>query len=146
MESNLHLVCPRCQAVNRVPAARLGQGPNCGKCHATLLDPHPLPLDQVGFQRQVEKSDLPLLVDFWAPWCGPCRMMAPAFEQAARALEPHVRLVKVNTDEEQRLAGRFQIRGIPTLVLLHRGQEVARTSGAMPAGALVTWTRQHLGV
>ncbi|MCA1989848.1 MAG: thioredoxin TrxC [Desulfarculus sp.] len=144
MESSLHLVCPRCQAVNRVPAARLGQGPNCGKCHAALLEPHPLALDQAGFLRQVEKSDLPLLVDFWAPWCGPCRMMAPAFEQAAAALYPRVRLAKVNTEEQQALAARFGIQSIPTMVLFGGGREKARVSGAMAANQIVDWVRSQL--
>lgn len=144
MEPSLHLVCPRCQAVNRVPSARLGQGPNCGKCHASLLEPHPLALDQAGFLRQVEKSDLPLLVDFWAPWCGPCRMMAPAFEQAAAALHPRVRLAKVNTEEQQALAARFGIQSIPTMVLFSGGREAARVSGAMAANQIVDWVRSQL--
>ncbi|WP_156927014.1 thioredoxin TrxC [Azospirillum halopraeferens] len=142
----MHVVCPRCDTVNRLPPDKPALAGKCGHCHAALFEGHPVALTAERFAHHAEKGDLPLLIDFWAEWCGPCRMMAPAFEQAARALEPHVRLVKVNTDEEQRLAGRFRIQGIPTLVLLHRGQEVARTSGAMPANALVSWTRGKLGL
>lgn len=141
MEQNLHLVCPRCQAVNRVPAARLGQGPQCGKCHGPLNEPKPVPLDAAGFARQLEKSDLPMLVDFWAPWCGPCRSMAPAFEQAAASLHPAVRLVKVNTEDEPALASRYGISSIPTMVLFKGGREAGRVSGALPAGQIVQWAR-----
>jgi len=144
MSDSLHIVCPHCDGVNRVPAGRLGQGPRCGKCHRPLFEAHPLALDEARFERHLGRSELPLLVDFWAPWCGPCRMMAPAFEQAARLLEPQVRLVKINTEEEQGLAQRFTIRSIPTLVLFHGGRELRRTSGAMDAGSLAAWTRQAL--
>jgi len=144
MSDSLHVVCPRCQAVNRVPAQRLGQNPSCGKCHAPLVEPKPLILDAAALQRQVEKGDLPLLVDFWAPWCGPCRSMAPAFEQAARLLFPAVRLAKVNTEEQQSLAAQLGIQSIPTMILFEGGREKARTSGAMPAEAIVKWARSQL--
>ncbi|MFH1036376.1 MAG: thioredoxin TrxC [Pseudomonadota bacterium] len=144
MSENLHVVCPHCQAVNRLPASRLGAGPNCGGCHAPLLEPKPLALDQAALLRQMERGDLPLLVDFWAPWCGPCRNMAPAFEQAAGQLFPGVRLAKVNTDQEQALAGRLGIQSIPTMVLFSGGREKARTSGAMPAAGIVGWVRSQL--
>jgi thioredoxin 2 len=144
MSDSVHVVCPGCGAVNRVPQDRLGEGAKCGKCHAPLFSGVPLALDEQGFTHQVARSDLPLMVDFWAPWCGPCRMMAPAFEEAARMLEPQVRLVKVNTEEAQGLAGRLGIRSIPTLALFRGGKEVARTSGAMDAGRLVAWARQYL--
>ncbi|MGQ9367138.1 thioredoxin TrxC [Azospirillum sp. A39] len=141
----MHVVCPHCDTVNRLPPDKPALAGKCGHCHAALFEGEPLPLTTERFLRHAEKGDLPLLVDFWAEWCGPCRVMAPAFAHAARALEPHVRLVKIDTDREQALAGRFQIRSIPTLVLLRGGHEVARTSGAMPAAALVGWARQHLG-
>ena len=144
MSDSVHVVCPGCGAVNRVPQDRLGEGAKCGKCHAPLFSGVPLALEEQGFAHQVSRNDLPLMVDFWAPWCGPCRMMAPAFEEAARMLEPQVRLVKVNTEEAQGLAGRLDIRSIPTLALFRGGKEVARTSGAMDAVRLVAWARQHL--
>jgi thioredoxin 2 len=143
MSKLVHVVCPKCDAVNRVPQDRLGEGAKCGKCHASLFSGMPLALDEEGFGHHVRRSDLPLLVDFWAPWCGPCRMMAPAFEEAARVLEPSMRLVKVNTEEAQSLAARFGIRSIPTLALFKGGKEIARTAGAMDAGRLVAWARQH---
>lgn len=139
----LTLPCPHCDALNRVPAARMNEEPNCGKCHAPLFARKPLALDARNFVLHVERSDLPVLVDFWAPWCAPCRMMAPAFEEAARMLEPQMRLAKVNTEEEQALAARFGIRSIPTMILFRNGQEVARQSGAMSAGAITHWARSH---
>lgn len=139
----LTLPCPHCHALNRVPTARLGEHPNCGKCHQPLFTGHPVALDSTSFGIHAGRSDLPLLVDFWAPWCGPCRMMAPAFEEAARTLEPQVRLAKVNTEEVQDLAARFAIRSIPTMVLFRGGREVARQSGAMNAAGIVQWTQSH---
>ena len=144
MSESLHVVCPVCDAVNRVPAERLGAEPNCGQCHRPLFSGAPTALDEGRFARHLGRSDLPLLVDFWAPWCGPCRMMAPAFEAAARELEPRVRLVKVNTEEAQGLASRLAIRSIPTLALFRGGAEVARTAGAMDANRIVAWARQGL--
>jgi thioredoxin 2 len=144
MSESLHVVCPRCDGVNRVPAARLSQRPKCGKCGAPLFKGAPLNLDGESFSRQVGRSDLPVLVDFWAPWCGPCRMMAPVLEQAARDLEPQVRVVKVNTEQDQAAAAKYGIRSIPTLVLFKRGREAARVSGAMDARRLQGWLEQHL--
>ena len=143
MPHALHVVCPSCDAVNRVPSERLGADPKCGQCHRPLFPGHPLALDEARFERHLTRSDLPLLVDFWAPWCGPCRMMAPAFEAAARDLEPGMRLVKVNTEEAQGLAARYGIRSIPTLALFRAGQEVARQAGAMDARSIAAWVRQH---
>lgn len=144
MSDTIHVVCPHCDAVNRVPSQRLDQGPSCGKCHAPLLDGVPVALDGGRFARHLAQSDLPLLVDFWAPWCGPCKMMAPAFEQAAARLAGRVRLVKVNTEQEPGLAAQYNIASIPTMVLFAGGREKARTSGAMPAEAIVAWAHDHL--
>jgi len=139
----MHLVCPHCNATNRVPSDKLQAELNCGSCHASLLNAHPDNLGEAAFNAQLAKSDLPLVVDFWAPWCGPCRMMAPAFEQAAQQLEPHFRLAKVNTEAVPALGQRFQIRSIPTLALFVGGREVARQPGALGAADIVRWARQH---
>lgn len=139
-----HIVCPQCGAKNALPAERLRDEPRCGKCKSPLFDAHPLPLNGALFDRHVAGNDIPLLVDFWAPWCAPCRTMAPAFEQAASALEPDVRLAKLNTEEDQAIGQRFGIRSIPTLVLFHQGREIARQSGAMMAGDIINWTRSQL--
>ena len=145
MNEPLHIVCPHCQGVNRVPAARLGEGPSCGRCHGALFEGAPLELRASTFAAHLERSDIPLLVDFWAPWCGPCKMMAPQFHQAARMLEPRMRLAKVNTEAEQGLGARYGIRSIPTMVLFRGGREVARQSGAMGAQDIVRWARAHAG-
>jgi thioredoxin 2 len=142
----LHIVCPHCHTTNRVPHASLGQAPDCGKCHQPLFTGHPVALNEAAFDKHIARSQLPVLVDFWAPWCGPCRMMAPAFAQAAQQLEPHMRLVKVDTEAEQNLGARLNIRSIPTLALFVGGREVARQAGAMGAADIVRWARsQRLG-
>ena len=138
---SLHVVCPHCDAVNRLPAERLGEQPDCGKCHHHLFSGHPAVLTTSNFDRHAGRADLPLLVDFWAPWCGPCRVMAPAFEQAAAHLEPHFRLAKVNTEEEPALAARFAIRSVPTLALFQDGRELARQPGAMGLADIIRWAR-----
>ena len=144
MTDPLLVACPHCQSLNRVPAARLGEQPECGRCHQPLFTGRPLALDVAGFTAHVERGQLPVLVDFWAPWCGPCRMMAPQFEQAATQLEPRVRLAKVDTEAQPALGGRFGIRSIPTLALFQEGREIARQAGAMAAADIVRWTRARL--
>lgn len=140
----LHLVCPHCRSLNRVPADRLRDRPNCGHCHRPLFPGHPLALTAADFELHATRAEIPLVVDFWAPWCGPCRMMAPAYEQAAAELEPLARLAKVNTEEEQTLAARFGISSIPTLIVFRGGREVARQPGAMGTQDIVRWVRAHV--
>jgi thioredoxin 2 len=136
---SLHIACPRCSAVNRVPALRAAEDPTCGRCGEALLAGQPVELDDSNFDAVTSKTELPVVVDFWAPWCGPCRTMAPAFEQAAAQMKGRALLVKVDSDRSPRTAGRFGIRSIPTLVRLDRGREVRRASGAVPAGTIVSF-------
>jgi thioredoxin 2 len=143
MNDTLHIVCPHCNAVNRLSGTRLGEAPRCGACHQALFTGHPLALTALNFHSQIARNDIPVLVDFWAPWCGPCKAMAPAFEQAAGQLEPRVRLAKLDTEAEPALGSQFGIRSIPTLVLFHRGREIARQAGAMGAAGILRWVNMH---
>jgi thioredoxin 2 len=146
MNQSLHVVCPHCDTVNRVPKAKLAAGGRCGACHQPLFEGRPVALDRARFARHLVQSDIPLLIDFWAPWCGPCRAMAPAFERAARRLEPGVRLVKVNIDEEPALAEQFGVRSIPTIVLALRGREINRMCGARSESDLIGCVLRHQAV
>jgi len=143
MSENLHIVCPHCDGINRVPQTKLAAGGQCGACHKPLFTGAPLELNQTRFQRHLTKSDLPLLVDFWASWCGPCKMMSPVFAEAAKQLEPNMRLVKVNSEQEQALSAQLGIRSIPTLLIFKQGKEITRMSGALDLPNLLSWVRQQ---
>ena len=143
MSHSKHVVCSSCLATNRVPEDRLDSGGVCGKCGKPLFNKKPLELTSANFNKIIANNELPVMVDFWAPWCGPCKMMAPAFEQAAAELEPNVRLAKLNTEVEQSTAAQFDIRSIPTLVLFKNGREVARQPGAMGAADIVRWVKAN---
>ena len=140
------IACPRCTGLNRVPAEKSPLDGKCGKCGSPLFLGTPLALSSASAAAHWEKSEVPVLVDFWAAWCGPCRMMAPLLDQAAPRFEPFVRIAKVDTEAEPMLASRFNIRSIPTLVLIQKGQEIARVSGAMPLPSLVQWVESHVAL
>jgi thioredoxin 2 len=144
MSETRQIVCGTCGQINRVPADRPAEAARCGACHKPLFTAHPLEVGEAGLERHIAHSGIPILVDVWAPWCGPCRTMAPMFEEAAAALEPEVRLLKLNADEAPNISARLGIRSIPTLLLLRSGQLVARSSGVMNARQIVAWTQHNL--
>jgi thioredoxin 2 len=145
MSAAIHVVCARCGAVTRVPGERLEQAPSCGRCKSALLDGTPVELTSDSFARFVERNDLPVVVDFWADWCAPCKMMAPVFAQAARKQRTRLRMAKLDTDAQADIAQRYAIRSIPTLVLFKGGREVDRVSGALDATRLRAWLSRHTG-
>ena len=142
--STLHIVCPHCHTVNRIASERLIRHPRCGLCKEPLFTGHPLELSGRNFQQHITRNDIPVVVDFWAAWCGPCKIMAPSYAQATAALEPQVRLAKLNTEQEQGIATQFNIRSIPTLVIFKSGHEIARKSGAMNTTDIVRWINSRI--
>lgn len=144
MNDRVHAVCPHCGMVNRIPISATSHQLKCGSCAQPLFTGHPIELSNGEFEKQLTRNDIPFLVDFWAAWCAPCRMMAPQFEQAAGQLEPKVRLAKVDTEAEQMLAGRYGIQSIPTMVLFKNGRELARQSGVLRATEIIRWVQNHI--
>jgi len=144
MTHSVIVACPHCNKLNRLPVSKLTDNGKCGSCKDLLFDGKPINLTQPSFNTHISKGELPILVDFWAPWCGPCKMMAPVLEEAAKTLSPGIRVAKVNTEVEQALGAQFNIRSIPTIVLFHHGKEIDRIAGAMQLPQLLQWTNQNI--
>ncbi|MCK5726842.1 MAG: thioredoxin TrxC [Thiotrichaceae bacterium] len=139
-----HIVCPHCHATNRIPSDRLEDAPKCGQCKDLLFVAKPTDLNDSVFNKHINNNDIPVVVDFWASWCGPCKMMAPEFQKAAEQLEPKVRLAKVNTETNQQTAGQFGIRSIPAMIMFKNGKQVAQQAGAMSATQISDWILSNL--
>ncbi|HWN50105.1 MAG TPA: thioredoxin TrxC [Xanthobacteraceae bacterium] len=142
-EQARHIVCPHCDSINRIPPQKPAEQAKCGRCHQRLFAGRSFPLSTKSFATHIQHNDIPVVVDFWAEWCGPCKAMAPVYERVAAELEPAFRFVKVDTEAEPELAARYHIRSIPTLMLFHKGSVVAQRAGAVDAQTLRSWLRAH---
>ncbi len=144
MTQPVHVACPTCNAINRIPADKMSAKPSCGKCGKPVFPGHPIDLNAGNFMQHINRNDIPVVVDFWAPWCGPCKTMAPWYSDAAEKLEPRVRFAKLNTENEQAIGAKFNVRSIPTLILFRKGKEIARNAGAMQSAQIVNWIQAQL--